>query len=327
MRAIVNTAPGGSDVLDLRELPSPNPGSYEIRVAVRASALNRADISQRKGAYAAPAGAPKDIPGLEYSGEVESVGEHVTLWKTGDRVMGLVGGGAHAELLCTHEREAISIPARLTFEEAAAIPEAFLTAYDAIFRQLRLQVGQRLLIHAAGSGVGTAAIQLSSLAGLKVVGTSRSADKLEKARHLGLQFGITASGDNWPDRVLEIFPSGVDAVLDLVGGPYLAGNMKAVMSRGQIVVVGLTAGRRQDIDLGLLLHKRIHIFGTVLRSRAIEEKISLSAEFSSKVLHSFDDGSLVPVIDTVMSFANVREAHDSMESNDTFGKIVLTWSS
>ncbi|MEP6506913.1 MAG: NAD(P)H-quinone oxidoreductase [Gemmatimonadales bacterium] len=326
MRAIVNTAPGGSDVLELRELPSPNPGSNEIRVAVRASALNRADISQRKGAYAAPPGAPKDIAGLEYSGEVESVGEHVTLWKTGDRVMGLVGGGAHAELLCTHEREAISIPARLTFEQAAAIPEAFLTAYDAVFRQLRLQVGQRLLIHAAGSGVGTAAIQLARLAGLKVVGTSRSANKLEKARPLGLEFGITASADNWPDRVLEIFPSGVDAVLDLVGGPYLAGNMKVVTSRGQIVVVGLTAGRQQDIDLGLLLHKRIHIFGTVLRSRAIEEKISLATEFSSKVLHSFDDGSLVPVIDTVMSFANVREAHDSMESNDTFGKIVLSWS-
>jgi len=303
----------------------PSPAPSEIRVRVRASALNRADISQRKGAYAAPHGAPADIPGLEYSGEVDSVGHRVSLWKTGDRVMGLVGGGAHAEFVCAHEREALRVPARLTFEESAAIPEAFLTAYDAIFRQLHMQVGQRLLIHAAGSGVGTAAVQLSKMAGIETIGTSRSANKLEKARQLGLGLTVVVSGDDWPAGILAHFPTGVDAVLDLVGGPYLSGNMKVLASRGQIVVVGLTGGRQQEIDLGVLLHKRLHIFGTVLRSRAIDEKIALATEFSARVLPSFDDSSLVPVIDSVIPFENIRDAHDLMESNQTFGKIVLAW--
>src|SRR6478672_6219215 len=211
MKAIVITKPGDSSVLEERAVQAPDPGTNEIRVRIRASALNRADISQRRGSYPAPPGAPPDIPGLEYSGEVESLGERVSRWNVGDRVMGLVGGGAHAELVCTHEREAMRIPERLSFEEAAAIPEAFLTAYDAIFVQLGMKIGQRLLIHAAGSGVGTAAVQLARHAGLMSVGTSRSASKLQRVTQLGLGTGIVAQGNDWPDRVLEKFPHGVDA--------------------------------------------------------------------------------------------------------------------
>jgi NADPH:quinone reductase-like Zn-dependent oxidoreductase len=270
MRAILNTMPGDSSVLEERDVEVPRPGANEILVRVRASALNRADISQRRGSYPAPPGAPADIPGLEYAGEVESVGENATRWKIGDRVMGLVGGGAHAELVCTHEREAMRIPARLTFEEAASIPEAFMTAYDAVFGQLGLQIGQRLLVHAAGSGVGTAAVQLAKRAGLRTVGTSRSLSKLEKAAELGLENSILVSADDWTVRVLDIFPDGVHAVLDLVGGSYLAGNMKVLVSRGRIMQVGLTGGRDAQIQLGALMHKRIQLIGTVLRSRPVE---------------------------------------------------------
>lgn len=326
MKAIVITAPGDSGVLEERAVDQPTPKADEILVRVRASALNRADISQRRGNYAAPTGVPADIPGLEYAGEVEAIGDGVTRWKVGDAVMGLVGGGAHAELLVAHEREAMRMPARLTFEEGASIPEAFLTAYDALFAQLGMKVGQTLLVHAAGSGVGTAAVQLAKRAGLLTIGTSRSASKLEKAAELGLNHSVVASGDDWPDRVLDLIPRGVDAVLDLVGGSYLTGNMKVLVSRGKIMQVGLTGGRETQIQLGALMHKRLQLTGTVLRSRALEEKIALAEEFADRVLPSFDDGSLVPVVHSVISFADVRRAHDLMESNDTFGKIVLNWS-
>ncbi|HUQ48744.1 MAG TPA: NAD(P)H-quinone oxidoreductase [Gemmatimonadaceae bacterium] len=326
MRAIVITRPGDSGVLEERAVESPRPGPEEILVRVRASALNRADISQRRGSYPAPPGVPADIPGLEYAGEVEAIGENATRWKIGDAVMGLVGGGAHAELVCTHEREAMRVPARLTFEEAASIPEAFLTAYDAVFRQLAMQVGQRLLIHAAGSGVGTAAVQLARRGGLRTVGTSRSASKLEKAAELGLENSVVASGADWPELVLEVFPDGVDAVLDLVGGNYLAGNMKVLVSRGRIMQVGVTGGRESQIQLGVLMQKRLQLVGTVLRSRPLEEKIALVEEFADRLLPFFDDGSLMPVVHSVISFSEISRAHDLMESNDTFGKIVLNWS-
>lgn len=318
--------PGDSGVLEERDVEVPRPGPNEILVRVRASALNRADISQRRGSYPAPPGVPADIPGLEYSGEVEATGENATRWKAGDPVMGLVGGGAHAELVCTNEREAMRIPVRLTFEEAASIPEAFLTAYDAVIVQLGMQAGQRLLIHAAGSGVGTAAVQLAKQAGLRTVGTSRSLSKLEKAAELGLDSSVLVSGEDWPDRVLEKFPDGVDAVLDLVGGSYLAGNMKVLVSRGRIIQVGLTGGRESQIQLGALMHKRLQLIGTVLRSRPIEEKIALAEQFGDRILPSFDDGSLIPVVHSVIPFSEIRRAHDLMESNNTFGKIVLNWS-
>lgn len=325
MRAIVITEPGGSDVLQQQERPDPVPGFGQIRVRVNASALNRADVSQRRGSYPAPAGSPKDIPGLEYAGEVDAKGPGVTLWQAGDRVMGIVGGGAHAELVCVHEREAIAIPQRLPFDVAAAIPEAFLTAYDAIVKQLVMQPGETLLIHAVGSGVGTAALQLAGRAGLRVLGTSRSPQKLERAASLGMLSAIDASGEDWPARVEALFPLGIDAVMDLVSGPYLAGNMRVLASRGRIVVVGVTAGVHQPIDLGVLLRKRLRIIGTVLRSRPIEEKISLAREFSERILPGFDDGSLVAVIEKVFRFDDIKAAHDLMESNSTFGKIVLTW--
>lgn len=309
----------------MEERPAPEPGVGQIRVRVRASALNRADLMQRRGQYPAPPGAPPDIPGMEYAGEVDALGPGATLWHVGDRVMGIVGGGAHAEYLSVHEREAMPAPRRLSYEQAAAIPEVFLTAYDALYRQLAVTLGERVLVHAVASGVGTAALQLGRLAGAIVVGTSRSRAKLEKARALGLEHAIDASGDWVGEIERTIGPSGIHAVLDLVGGDYVRGNLRALASRGRLVIVGLTAGDRAELDMGVVLRKRLRLIGTVLRSRPLEEKIALAREFAERVVPLFESEQLRPVIDRVIPFARIGAAHALLESNDTFGKVVLRW--
>lgn len=326
MRALVITKPGGPEVLSLEERPVPLPGPGEIRVRVHASALNRADLLQRRGNYPAPPGAPADIPGLEYAGEVDAVGEGAGLWAVGNRVMGIVGGGGHAEYVVVHEREAIRVPQNLSWEEAAAIPEVFLTAYDALFRQLDLTMGERLLILAVGSGVGTAALQLASAAGATVIGTSRTAAKLKQAAEMGLEVGVDTSKEDLAEAVNQAtYGSGVHAVLDLVGGKLLEASLRVVALRGRVVVVGTTGGSKVEVDLGLLLRRRIHLFGTVLRSRPLEEKIALAREFSNAVLPLISSGRIRPVVDSVFPFDAIRAAHGRMEENASFGKIVLTW--
>jgi len=326
MKAVIITRSGGPEVLEIQERPKPEPGLGQIRVRVCASALNRADLMQREGNYPVPAGYPADISGMEYVGEVDALGEGAHLWKTGDRVMGVIGGAGHAEYLCVHEREAIPVPREMSWEDAAAIPEAFLTAYDALFNRLDLRTGETLLIHAIGSGVGTAGLQLAKVAGAKVLGTSRSPDKLERAKQLGLDLAIDASRGDWAAHVESaIGGPRVNALLDLVGGNYLEGNLHVIALLGRIVVVGLTAGATAPFNMGTLLRKRVTIVGTVLRARTLEEKIELAREFSARVIPLFEAGRLKPVIDHVMPFDSVREAHSLMQSNKTFGKIVLRW--
>ena len=326
MKAVVNTRAGGREVLEIQQRPDPVPAPSQVRIRVHASALNRADISQRLGRYPAPAGSPQDIPGLEYSGEIDALGSGVSTWEVGDRVMGIVGGGAHAEMLLAHEAELMAIPSGLSYENAAAIPEVFLTAYDAVFEQLEMSAGQTLLVHAVGSGVGTAAVQMTRVAGIKTIGTSRSQGKLERARDLGLDHGVAATDDDWPRKVLALTDGkGVDGVLDLVGASYLAGNLECLALRGRLISVGLTAGSSATLDMRLLMRKRLTIIGTVLRSRGPEEKIPLIQNFSAGMLPLFDDGQLRPIVDSVCSFDDIRAAHERMESNDTFGKVVLVW--
>lgn len=326
MKAIVITRPGGPDVLATEDRPVPQPGPGEIRVRVHASALNRADVLQRRGSYPAPPGAPADIPGLEFAGEVDAVGEGAGLWAVGNRVMGIVGGGGHAEYVVIHEREGVRIPQNLGWEEAAAIPEAFLTAYDALFRQLDLKMGERLLIHAVGSGVGTAGLQLALAAGAMTIGTSRTPEKLRKAAELGLDVGIDTEREDLAEAVNQAtYGSGVHAVLDLVGGRLLEASLRVLALQGRAIVVGTTGGSKAEIDLGLLLRRRVHLFGTVLRSRPLEEKISLAREFSSAVLPLLSSGRIRPVVDSTFKFTQIRKAHERMEANQTFGKIVLTW--
>jgi putative PIG3 family NAD(P)H quinone oxidoreductase len=327
MKAVVNTGAGGPEVLEIQDRPIPEPGVSQVRIRVHASALNRADISQRLGRYPAPPGSPADIPGLEYAGEIASVADDVTMWKPGDRVMGIVGGGGHAEFVCAHEREVIAAPSNLSFEDAAAIPEVFLTAYDAVFLQLDARPGETLLIHAVGSGVGTAALQLAAKRGVRVIGTSRTAGKLEKAAAFGLTTSVLIVDDSWPAKVKEVAGDhGIDAILDLVGGSYLAGNVESLALRGRLISVGLTGGSRSELDLGAVMRKRLRMVGTVLRARPLEEKIVLAREFSARMISEFESGALRPVVDRVIPFADIREAHRAMESNESFGKIVLSWS-
>ena len=326
MKAVIITRPGGPEVLEIQERPTPEPGFGQIRVRVRTSALNRADLLQREGNYPVPPGYPADIAGMEYAGEVDALGPGAMLWKRGDRVMGIIGGGGHAEYLCVHEREAMHSPKSMSWEDAAAIPEAFLTAYDALFNRLDVRLGETLLIHAVGSGVGTAALQIARVAGARVIGTARSAEKLERAKDLGLDVGIDASRGDWAAQIESGGASPINAIVDLVGGNYLEGNLRVIAPRGRIVVVGLTAGAIAPFNMGALLRKRVTIVGTTLRARPLEEKIQLQREFAERGVQLFESGRLKPIVDTVLSFDEIRKAHELMHSNKTFGKIVLRWS-
>jgi putative PIG3 family NAD(P)H quinone oxidoreductase len=327
VRAVVLTRPGGPEVLELQERPVPEPGPGQIRVRVRASALNRADLLQRRGGYPAPPGAPADVPGLEYAGEVDALGEGTALWREGDRVMGIVGGGGQAEYVVVHEREAIGVPDNVSWAEAAAVPEVFLTAFDALFARLELALGERLLIHAVGSGVGTAALQLAVAAGATVLGTSRTAEKLERARALGLDVAIDSAQEDVAGAVERATGGrGVHAVLDLIGGAGLGANLRALVpSGGRIVVVGSLAGAEAPLELGLLMRKRARLIGTVLRTRPLEEKIALARRFDEQAIPLLASGRVRPVVDRSYRFEEIAEAHGYMESNESFGKIVLTW--
>lgn len=240
--------------------------------------------------------------------------------------MGLTAGGGHAEYLCVHELEAIAVPHNLSWEEAAAVPEAFLTAYDALFRQLHIALGEHVLIHAVGSGVGTAALQLAHVAAAQVLGTSRSSSKLDRAAELGLDFGIDTSRDDWATIVTGVTGGkGIDAIVDLIGGSYLPESIRLLATRGRLILVGLTAGRSAELDLGVVLNKRLTIVGTVLRSRSLEEKIALAREFAERVVPLFEARKIRPVLDRVFPFSEAADAHRLMESNKNFGKIVLRW--
>jgi len=325
MRAVVITEFGGPEVLRVQEVERPEPGPHEILVRVRASGLNRADLLQRVGRYPAPPDSPQNIPGLEYSGTVESVGPDVTLWNTGDRVMGILGGGGYAEFVVVHERTGVRVPAGVGIEDAGAIPEVFMTAFDALFRQMKLSEGETVLIHAVGSGVGTAAVQLTESAGVRSIGTSRTRAKIEKALDLGLDVGILGD-ETWPERVMEASGgNGVDLILDLVWGAYLEGNLKVLASEGRQIVVGVPSGHRAQIDLRLLMGKRALIKGTVLRARPLEEKISLAREFEHRVCSLFAAKRVVPIVDDTFAPEDAPEAHSFLEANRNFGKILLLW--
>lgn len=322
MRAVVVTQPGGPEVLAVKELPAPRPGTGELLVRVRASGVNRADLLQRAGRYPAPEGVPPNIPGLEFAGEVERVGPGVSGWRAGDRVMGIVAGGGYAEYLTVAAEHALPLPQSWSFEEGAAVPEAFLTAFDAIELQAGLVPGERLLIHAVASSVGVAALQLGKAAGAKLAGTSRTPWKLERAKQLGLELAFAIEGGFSPAPELTAW---ADVILDLVGGDYVSGDLVAAAPRGRIMLVGLTAGRTAKLDLGLVLSKRLRLYGTVLRTRSQEEKASLVRTFAERVMPRFLSGELRPVVDRVFPAEQAAEAHRYLESNLNFGSVVLAW--
>ncbi len=324
MKAIVINKSGDPGVLQLRDVEEPKPSQDEILVKVQATALNRADLLQRRGHYPPPPGTREDIPGLEFAGTIEWVGEKVTSFNPGDRVMGLLPGEGYAEKIVTHERIAIPIPANLNFDQAAAIPEAFLTAHDALFSQLELKSDERLLVHAVGSGVGIAALQLAKNAGAIVFGTAGSEDKLAKARDLGLNFGINYKHQDFSEKVLaKTNGLGVNTILDTVGSPYWGKNLACLATKGRMIIIGLMGGAKVEANLGILLKKRLRIMGSVLRARLLEEKIALTKTFVETALPLFESGKLQPIIDRTFLLEEAAEAHAYMEKNKNFGKIVL----
>lgn len=324
-KAIRIREPGGPEVLEVGEIEVSNPGPTQVLVEVSAAGLNRADCLQRRGFYPAPPGVPADVPGLEFAGVIESVGDSVEAWKPGDRVMGIVGGGAMATRLVTEAAELMPIPEGLTFDEAAAVPEVFLTAYDAIILQGGLQKGETVLLHAVASGVGTAAIQLAWVIGAESVGTSRTAHKLPRCTELGLTHAVLVEDGAFAGTVKSAVPDGVNVILDTVGAAYLAQNVQVIAKRGRIIVIGLMGGVKGELPLGLLLAKRASIHGSVLRSRSPEEKASLTKSFTEKMLGKFSTGDLKPIIDDALPMTDIQSAHERMDANKTFGKLVLSW--
>jgi NADPH:quinone reductase len=325
MRALV-ISEGGRLVVEDRPVPEPAAGEVLVRVA--GAGINRADVLQRAGRYPAPPGAPADIPGLEFAGTVEAVGPGVTQPCAGDRVMGIVAGGGQAEYLTVAAAHCARVPDDLDLVEAGGVPEVYITAHDAMVVQGGLMTGQRVLVHAVASGVGTAAVQLARCLGATVVGTSRSKDKLDRAVELGLDHPILVSSGFDPAAVAADITGAaggpIDVTVDLVGGPYLAVDTAAAAPRGRIVIVGLIAGTRHELDMGTLLAKRLTLRGTVLRSRPSAEKADATHLFEGQVVVPLlGRGAVRPVIDAVVPLAEAERGYDQVAADRTFGKVVL----
>lgn len=322
MRAVVIEEYGGPEVLTVTEVPDPEPGPDEILVRVAHSALNRADTLQRQGAYPDPQRREREILGLEYAGTVEAVGDRVTLWQVGDQVMGIESGACYAELLVTHERQALPIPSAVTLADAAAIPEVFLTAWDALVVQGGLTTGRWALVHAGASGVGTAGIQIAKAVGARIAVTC-STGKMHACTDLGADLVLERSPADWAAALKVAVPGGVDVVLDVIGGEEANRNLATLKAQGTIVQVGLMGGGQTPVNLGLLLVKRAHWIGTTLRSRPIEQKAALAQRFITEMIPRFEDGSLRPVIDSRFALEDIADAHRHMEANANIGKILV----
>src|SRR6266536_195088 len=325
MKAVTIVSHGGVEGLEIRDMETlPDPVADRVRVRVRGAGLNRADILQLRGHYPPPPGYPRDIPGLEFAGEVDAVGPEVRSWSPGQRVFGITAGGAQAEYVVVPENHLAEIPGNLDWADAAGVPEVFISAHDSIFTQVSLKMGETLLVHAAGSGVGTAAIQLARAAGAKVFGTSRTANKLERATELGLSASVVVNDD--PAVLAGVVSSwtgglGVGVILDLGGAAYLEANLNSLASEGRIMLVGTASGSQATLDFGKVMSKRLNIAGTVLRTRSAAEKAKATRLFATHVVPLLADGAVQPVVDKIYQLTQVREAHVRLESNESFGKV------
>jgi putative PIG3 family NAD(P)H quinone oxidoreductase len=325
MKAIVITAPGGPEVLQLQEAPQPEAGPDELLVQVRAAGLNRADLLQRAGGYPQPGAKPAlEVPGLEFAGEVVRVGARVPGFEVGDRVMGLLAGGGYAEFVAIHHRLAVKVPQNMSWHEAGGSPEVYITAHDAL-RQCDLVAGESALIHAAGSGVGVAAIQIAKAMGAALVlGTAGSDEKLAKAKALGLDVGINYKTQDFATETLAATGHrGVDVVLDVIGAEYWERNMRALAPKGRMVLVGMMGGATTQANLGMLLSKRLQVRGTTLRARPIEEKGAAVQAFAKSVLPHLASGRIKVIVDRVFPLAEAGAAQEYLASYANFGKVIL----
>lgn len=323
MRAVTAPQPGGPEALRLVDLPDPVAGPGEVLVRVAATSVNRADVMQREGHYPPPPGA-SDVLGLELSGRIEALGEGVEGWAVGEHVMAVVAAGGYAELAAVPAGCLLPVPAALELVEAAAVPEVFTTVYDNVFVRGRLAVGETLLVHGGSSGIGTAAVQLARHAGAQVLVTASSGEKLDAARQLGATDGFDYTAQDWVALAREATGGrGVDVVLDVVGASYLDRNVEVLAVEGRLVVIGLQGGTTAELDLGLMLRRRLSVMASSLRARSAEEKAALAARMRMDVLPGFEEGALRPVVDRVLDLADVAEAHRVVEAGEHIGKVLL----
>ena len=322
MRAVVLRSHGGPDSLTIEDVPDPIGGPEDVVVRVRATALNRADLLQVMGMYPNPRPAALEIPGLEFSGTVHAVGERVTMWKAGDEVMGIEAGGAYAELIVAHERQLMRVPQVVGVADGAAIPEVFLTAWDALVLQGGLTSGRWALVHAGASGVGTAGIQIAKSIGARIAVTC-STGKMDICRSLGADLVLERSPAAWLTEAMTAVPDGFDTILDVVGGEEIERNLQAVAMKGRIIQVGLMGGSTVPVNVYALMGRRASWIGTMLRARPIEEKIAVTRRFAAEMLPLFDTGQLKPVIDSRYPFERIADAHRHMAANANAGKIMI----
>jgi putative PIG3 family NAD(P)H quinone oxidoreductase len=323
MRAILIDEPGDETVLRVGETEPPKLGAGELRIRVAATAVNRADLLQRQGLYPPPAGA-SPILGLECAGTVAEVGAGVAEWKPGDRVMALLPGGGYAEEVVVHAGSVLPVPERLSLEAAAAVPEVFLTAYLNLFELGALPPSGRALVHGGGSGVGTAAIQLVKAVGGRIFVTAGSDAKCAQCRELGADVAIHYRNESFAEKVKEASGGrGVDVVLDSIGAAYLEGNLASLAIGGRLVLIGLMAGAKTEINLASLLTRRLSVIGSTLRTRSVEEKAAITAAFQRRFGADLASGRIRPVVDRVLPLAQAPEAHRAMKASEHFGKIVL----
>jgi putative PIG3 family NAD(P)H quinone oxidoreductase len=319
-----------NNTLEVAERPRPRPEAGQVLVRVHGAGLNRADLLQVAGGYPAPPGVPADVPGLEFAGVVEELGDGASGVTIGDRVFGVVAGGAQAEYVCVHASHCASVPTELDLVAMSGIPEAFITAHDAMVTHAAIAPGEWMLVHAVGSGVGTAALQLGKALDANVVGTSRTPDKIDRCRALGLDVGLVPTtkdgaldSDALAWSVVDATGSGADVTLDLVGGPYVASNVAAAAPRGRIVCIGTMAGPTATIPVAAVLGKRLRIYGTMLRGRDVEEKARATDAFARDVVPLLAARQVAPVVDAIVRLERARDAYDLLASNATFGKVIL----
>jgi putative PIG3 family NAD(P)H quinone oxidoreductase len=321
MRAVVFTGAGGPEVVEVQERPAPAPRDEQVLVAVAFAGLNPADLAQRAGKYPAPQGSPADVPGLEVAGVVQRCGGAVRDWRPGDRVFGLVGGGGLADRVAVHERHVCAIPAALDEPGAAAVPEAFITAHDALIVQAGLRPGETVLVHGASGGVGTAACQLAVSLGSRVLACVRSRTAADHVAVLGAEPVDEAA---FPEAVHQL--GAVDVVLELVGAPHLSGNLEVLAPKGRIVVVATGAGSEAPISLAALMGKRATMRGTMLRARPLEEKAAAVRAFAREVVPQLAAGRLRPVVDSSFPLDEVDAAFARLEGRGKRGKVLLQFS-
>jgi putative PIG3 family NAD(P)H quinone oxidoreductase len=324
MKAITFDAPGDPEVLHLADVPDPTPGPEDLLVRVRASALNRADTLQRRGNYPPPSG-ESEILGLELAGEVEAVGSAVRGFSAGDRVFGLVGGGGYAEKALIHSQMAMRIPEAWGFETAAAVPEVYFTANETLFTLGELTQGETVLIHAGASGVGTAGLQMAKQTGARVFVTAGSAEKIARCTELGADAGMNYKEEDFAERVMALTDkAGVELVQDFIGAAYWDRNLRCLKVAGRMVMVGLMGGMKVEVNLNVIMGKRLRIMGSVMRSQPLQNKIAITRRFQERWLPLLESGVLKPVIDTSFPLADAAAAHRYMEENRNVGKILLT---